>query len=76
MFAQNANKELVLHKSHAKLLEILNTKKGITQKELIAKSSLSARTVKYALKTLSENGLLVQERSMRDLRYIKYYKVV
>jgi len=47
----------------------------ISQKEIIVKSGLAPRTVKYSLKKLKELGYISEIRLLsKDLRY-KFYKI-
>ena len=44
----------------------------MTQKDLVKKTSLHPRTVRYALKKLKEQELLIEKLKMNDLRQIIY----
>lgn len=44
----------------------------MTQKDLVKKTSLHPRTVRYALKKLKEQELLIEKLKMDDLRQIIY----
>jgi len=44
----------------------------MTQKDLVKKTSLHPRTVRYALKKLKEKQLLIEKLKMDDLRQIIY----
>jgi DNA-binding transcriptional ArsR family regulator len=44
----------------------------MTHKELVKKSSLAPRTVRYALKKLKENHLIIEKFNFRDARQIIY----
>jgi len=44
----------------------------MTQKDLVKKTSLHPRTVRYALKKLKEQQLLIEKLKMDDLRQIIY----
>ena len=46
--------------------------KGISQKEIVAATGLSERTVKYALSILESSGLVVELFSLNDLRKKMY----
>lgn len=56
------------------VLKVLERNKWMNQKQIIAKAFLSPRTVKYAIKSLKEKGLLREKRDFNDLRK-KYYAV-
>lgn len=44
----------------------------MTQKDLVKKTSLHPRTVRYAIKKLKEQKLLIEKLKMNDLRQIVY----
>lgn len=44
----------------------------MTHKELVKKSNLAPRTVRYALKKLKENHLIIEKFNFRDARQIIY----
>ncbi len=61
--------------SGQKLIEILEEKGPLTQKELIIKSEVPARTARYALKRLLELGLIVKRSNLADMRSVYYFLV-
>ena len=44
----------------------------MTHKDLVKKSSLAPRTVRYALKKLKERQLIIEKFNFRDARQIIY----
>ena len=54
------------------ILEILGTGGAMTHKDIVSKSHCSPRTVRYALKKLKENKLLIEKMNFRDMRQIIY----
>nr|WP_319376237.1 winged helix-turn-helix domain-containing protein [uncultured Methanoregula sp.] len=54
------------------VLKILKREGALTHKELVKKSKRSPRTVRYALKRLKENELIIEKMNMRDMRQIIY----
>jgi len=44
----------------------------MTHKEIVKKSNLAPRTVRYALKKLKENHLIIEKFNFRDARQIIY----
>lgn len=61
-----------LPKSSKKVMKILDSGCAMTQKDLVKKTSLHPRTVRYALKKLKERQLLIEKLRMDDLRQIMY----
>ena len=53
-------------------MKILDSGCAMTQKDLVKKTSLHPRTVRYALKKLKEQQLLIEKLKMDDLRQIIY----
>ena len=64
-----------LSNSCLRILEVLASSRsnGITQKELRSKTSLSVRSVKYALSILKNENLILEELILSDIRNKKYY---
>lgn len=56
------------------VLVLFDDGRGLTYKELVAKSGLPPRTVRYALKKLKENGLIAEKFNFQDARQIIYLK--
>ncbi len=57
----------------AKLLyKILESGEQMTQKELVARTSLSGRTIRYAIKRLKEEGFIVERYYFTDARQSLY----
>ncbi len=54
------------------ILQILYGGGAMTHKQLVEKSHLAPRTVRYALKKLKENHLIVEKFNFRDARQIIY----
>jgi predicted transcriptional regulator len=53
-------------------MKILYSGCAMTQKDLVKKTSLHPRTVRYALKKLKEQELLIEKLKTDDLRQIIY----
>jgi predicted transcriptional regulator len=64
--------ETRLPQSSKKVMKILDSGCPMTQKDLVKKTSLHPRTVRYALKKLKERELLIEKLKMDDLRQIIY----
>jgi len=54
------------------VLEILDSGGAMTHKDLVQKSHLAPRTVRYALKKLKERHLIIEKFNFRDARQIIY----
>jgi DNA-binding MarR family transcriptional regulator len=54
------------------VLEILDTDGAMTHKDLVQKTHLAPRTVRYALKKLQERKLIIEKFNFRDARQIIY----
>jgi DNA-binding MarR family transcriptional regulator len=54
------------------VLEILGTGGAMTHKDIVQKSHLAPRTVRYALKKLKERELIIEKFNFRDARQIIY----
>jgi len=54
------------------VLQILDSGGAMTHKDLVQKSKLAPRTVRYALKKLKERQLIVEKFNFRDARQIIY----
>lgn len=52
--------------------ELLHEGGALTHKELVKRSKLAPRTVRYALKRLKERQLIVEKFNFRDARQIIY----
>jgi predicted transcriptional regulator len=52
--------------------QILDAGGAMTHKDLVQKSHLAPRTVRYALKKLKERGLIIEKFNFRDARQIIY----
>lgn len=57
-----------LPKSSKKILLLLANEGTLTQKEIIVKSKIPAKTVRYALKKLSASDLILTRPSLMDMR--------
>ena len=58
--------------SSQKVLQILDAGGAMTHKDLVQKSRLVPRTVRYALKKLKERELIIEKFNFRDARQIIY----
>jgi predicted transcriptional regulator len=54
------------------VLEILDMGGAMTHKDLVQKTHLAPRTVRYALKKLKERQLIIEKFNFRDARQIIY----
>jgi len=54
------------------VLEILDAGGAMTHKDIVQKSHLAPRTVRYALKKLKERQLIIEKFNFRDARQIIY----
>ena len=54
------------------VLQILDAGGSMTHKDIVNKSRLAPRTVRYALKKLKERGLIIEKFNFRDARQIIY----
>ena len=54
------------------VLRVLGTNGAMTHKDLVRESHCNPRTVRYALKKLKEQGLLVAKMNRNDMRQIIY----
>jgi len=54
------------------VLEILGIGGAMTHKDLVQKTHLAPRTVRYALKKLKEHHLIIEKFNFRDARQIIY----
>lgn len=54
------------------VLRILDDGGSMTHKDIVTKSHLAPRTVRYALKKLKERGLIIEKFNFRDARQIIY----
>ena len=58
--------------SSRKILMLLEDGGALTHKEPVRRSSLAPRTVRYALKRLKDNDMIVEKFNFRDARQILY----
>ncbi|WP_286681402.1 winged helix-turn-helix domain-containing protein [Methanoculleus sp. DTU007] len=58
--------------SSRKILMLLEDGGALTHKELVRRSSLAPRTVRYALKRLKDNDMIVEKFNFRDARQTLY----
>ncbi len=65
-------KENSLPPSSQTVLHILTEGGAMTHKELVKRSKLAPRTVRYALKKLKEQHLIIEKFNFRDARQIIY----
>ncbi|MHA2170690.1 MAG: MarR family transcriptional regulator [Candidatus Kariarchaeaceae archaeon] len=61
-----------LPKSAKRLILVLAEHGQLTQKELINQTRIPAKTVRYALKKLSETNLVVSQHNLEDMRSMFY----
>jgi len=54
------------------VLQILDAGGAMTHKDLVKKSRLAPRTVRYALKKLKERQMIIEKFNFRDARQIIY----
>ncbi|MFA6332180.1 MAG: winged helix-turn-helix transcriptional regulator [Methanoregula sp.] len=54
------------------VLKILGKEGALTHKDLVKKTNCSPRTVRFALRRLKENQLIIEKANMRDMRQIIY----
>ena len=54
------------------VLEILDNGGAMTHKDLVSRTNLAPRTVRYALKKLKERHLIIEKFNFRDARQIIY----
>jgi DNA-binding MarR family transcriptional regulator len=54
------------------VLETLDSGGAMTHKDLVEKTRLAPRTVRYALKKLKEKQLIIEKFNFRDARQIIY----
>ena len=54
------------------VLHLLDASGSMTHKELVSRSNLAPRTVRYALKKLKENHLILEKFNFKDARQIIY----
>ena len=54
------------------VLSLLEAGGAMTHKEIVSRSNLAPRTVRYALKKLKENHLIIEKFNFRDARQIIY----
>ncbi|NLX49467.1 MAG: winged helix-turn-helix domain-containing protein [Methanospirillum sp.] len=54
------------------VLNLLDISGSMTHKELVQRSNLAPRTVRYALKRLKENHLIIEKFNFKDARQIIY----
>lgn len=64
--------QISLPPSSRTVLQILDSGGAMTHKDLVKKSSLAPRTVRYALKKLKERQLIIEKFNFRDARQIIY----
>jgi predicted transcriptional regulator len=54
------------------VLEILDNGGAMTHKDLVSRTNLAPRTIRYALKKLKERHLIIEKFNFRDARQIIY----
>jgi DNA-binding MarR family transcriptional regulator len=64
--------EVNLPPSSQKILVLLEDGGSLTHKELVRLSNLAPRTVRYALKKLKDNDMIVEKFNFKDARQILY----
>ncbi|MDD1696397.1 MAG: MarR family transcriptional regulator [Methanoregula sp.] len=53
-------------------MKILDSGRAMSHKDLVKKTNLHPRTVRFALKKLKEQELIIEKLKMDDLRQIMY----
>jgi DNA-binding Lrp family transcriptional regulator len=61
-----------LPNSSKEVLEVLDSGCEMTYKDLVIKTNMNPRTVRYAIKKLKERDVLVEKLKMTDLRQVVY----
>jgi DNA-binding transcriptional ArsR family regulator len=61
-----------LPKSSEAVLTVLNPQVSLTHKDIAAITGLSPRTIRYAMKKLKEQDMVVEKFNYRDARQILY----
>jgi predicted transcriptional regulator len=64
--------QTTLPPSSQTVMGILNAGGAMTHKDIVQKSHLAPRTVRYALKKLKERHLIIEKFNFRDARQIIY----
>lgn len=64
--------EMNLPPSSVTVLHILDQGGAMTHKDLVKRTRLAPRTVRYALKKLKEQHLIIEKFNFRDARQIIY----
>lgn len=64
--------EMNLPPSSLTVLQILDQGGAMTHKDLVKKTRLAPRTVRYALKRLKEKNLIIEKFNFKDARQIIY----
>mgnify|MGYP001180904912 CR=1 FL=1 len=64
--------DMNLPPSSRAVLQLLDEGGAMTHKEIVRQSNLAPRTVRYALKKLKENHLIIEKFNFRDARQIIY----
>jgi transcription initiation factor IIE alpha subunit len=54
------------------VLRALGKEGAMTHKDIVRKTHCNPRTVRYALKKLKENKLIIEKMNIRDMRQIIY----
>ena len=54
------------------VLKVLGKNGAMTHKDIVKKCHCSPRTVRFALKKLKENELIIERMNMQDMRQIIY----
>jgi len=54
------------------VLKILSKNGALTHKDIVKKCHCSPRTVRFALRRLKENKLIIEKMNIRDMRQIIY----
>jgi len=62
----------LLPPSSQKVLHLLEQGGSMTHKDIVKESCLAPRTVRYALKRLKDQGLILEKFNFRDARQIIY----
>jgi transcription initiation factor IIE alpha subunit len=54
------------------VLRVLDKEGAMTHKDIVKKTHCNPRTVRYAIKKLKENKLIIEKMNIRDMRQIIY----
>ncbi|WOF16242.1 winged helix-turn-helix transcriptional regulator [Methanoplanus sp. FWC-SCC4] len=70
----NSVNKIRLPPSARAVLELLEDGKPRTFKDMTNEAEIAPRTIRYALKRLKENGMIIEKFNFRDARQVLYQK--